>query len=238
MSIKQGLYHLIPAHGTANDNVEDDAIQLTKHTARRKIFCFVVFCVVLILLVLIGVGLALHFTVFKKNDRNSNCITPDVCNSNVLNYIDDNIDPCNDFYGNWLAANPLDDRSVRGTFYSLSLDNYDQLMGYLSQAVRDDDPTAIKKTKYMYSACKNVDYIGNNILNHLQEFIRSAGGWRDAGIEPDNGWNINDSLARNHYLGSSAFFGFGVTPDDFNSSKPIIRVSRPALLQLANYNYV
>ena len=161
MSIKQGLYHLIPAHGTANDNVEDDAIQLTKHTARRKIFYFIAFCVVLILLVLIGVGLALRFTVFKKNDRNSNCITPDVCNSNILNYIDDNIDPCNDFYqyscGNWLATNPLDDRSVRGTFYSLSLDNYDQLMGYLSQAVRDDDPTAIKKTKYMYSACKNVE---------------------------------------------------------------------------------
>ena len=225
MSGKQS-YHLV----AGSDNVDDDTIQLTKHVGKRKLFfCVVAFCVVVILLILIGVGLALYFTVFKKNNTTSDCITPDVCNSKLLDYIDDSFDPCTDFYsyscGNWLSANPLNDRSIQGIFTSLSLDNYDHLIGYLSQPVREDDATAIKKTKYMYSACKNVDSIENNLVEHLQDFIRSAGGWDGIGITPDNGWDVNNDLAGNHYLGSSAFFGFGITPDDLNSSKPIIKVS-------------
>ena len=226
---KKSLYHLV----ADNDTVDDDTILLAKRVGKRKIFYYVAFCAVVILLVLIGVGLALYFTVFKKNTNTtkSDCITPDVCNSKLLDYIDDNVDPCDDFYhyscGSWLAANPLNDRDVRGMFYSLSLDNYDHLIGYLSQPVRQDDPTAIKKTKYIYSACKDTDYIEKKIAEHLQTFIKSkAGGWANIGIYPDNGWNINDALATDHYLGSSAFFGFGILPDDLNSSKPIIKVGK------------
>lgn len=227
MSKKLGQYHLVA--GSDND-AEDDNIQFTKHTGKGKL-TFVVICIVVtVLLILIGVGLALYFTVFKKNDKNnSDCITPDVCNSKLLDYIDPSVDPCTDFYrfscGNWLSANPLnDDRNIQAVSYSLILDNYDHLMGYLSQPVRESDPAAIKKSKYMYSACENVDFIEKNLVDHLQEFVRSAGGWGSIGIYPDNGWD-NGDLARQHYLGSSAFFGIGVTPDDLNSSKPIIKVS-------------
>ena len=226
---KKGQYHLV---ADSDNDTEDDTIQLTKHTGKRKLLVFVVCCIVVtVLLILIGVGLALYFTVFKKTDKtNSDCITPDVCNSKLLDYIDPSFDPCTDFYsfscGNWLSANPLDgDRSIQAVSYSLILDNYDHLEGYLSQPVRESDPVAIKKSKYMYSACKDVDFIENNLVDHLQEFIRSAGGWDSIGISPDNGWDINNDLARHHYLGSSAFFGIGVTPDDLNSSNPIIKVS-------------
>ena len=229
MSKKQGVYHLV-----ANDNDVDDApSQLTKASGISRKTCIIIFVItsiVVVLLVLIGVGIALHFTLKKdtKSTTNADCITPDVCNSKLLDYINDTVDPCDDFYlfscGNWLAANPLEDRDVVGTFYSLSLDNYDHLMGYLSQPVRDGDPAAIKKTKYIYSACKDVDFIEENIANHLLNFIARAGGWEDIGISPDNGWNINADLSRHHYLGSSAFFGFGILPDDLNSSKSIIKV--------------
>ena len=225
------VYHLSLVADSDDNDDTDDAIQLTKHVGKRRLFFFAAFCVavIMILLILIGVSLALY-SVFKKNNtKNSDCIAPDVCNSKLLDYIDDRFDPCTDFYnyscGNWLSANPLNDRSIRGTFYSLSLDNYDHLMGYLSQPVRESDPTAIKKTKYMYSACKNVDFIGINLVDHLREFIGSAGGWDSIEIMPDNGWDINDDLVVHHYLGSSAFFGIGVAPDDLNSSKPVIKVS-------------
>ena len=236
MSKNQGLYHFVA--GDDNDG-DVPAQQLTRGRSNQsKVLILLAFCCVIILLIFIGVGLALYFTVFKKDsDSNdtSNCITPDVCNSRLLDYIDDSIDPCEDFYqfscGGWLAANPLrSDSDTVGTFVSLSLDNYDHLTGYLSQPVRGSDPVAIKKTKYIYSACKDVNFIQANLVDHLRDFIINAGGWSDIGITPDNGWNINDNLASHHYLGSSAFFEFGILPDDLNSSKPIIKVG--------NYTYV
>lgn len=230
MSKKQGLYHLV----ADNDTIDDDAATSTKSVGRKgRILLFVTFCALVILLVLVGIGLALHFTVFKKNtkesDSRSDCITAtNICNSKILDYIDDNVDPCHDFYnyscGNWLAANPLNNNSATGTFYSLALDNYDHLMGYLSQPVSEGDSAAIKKTKYIYSACKDVDFIRNNSVKHLQDFINSSGGWAAIGIAADSGWSINDDLVNDHYLGSSAFFGFSIQPDDLNSSKPIIKV--------------
>ena len=239
MSKNKGLYHLVASDD--NDGDVPPTQQLTKSSGKGKVLVLLAICCVVILLVLIGVGLALYFTVFKEdsgssspnarpnnNSNTSDCITPDVCNSKLLDYINESIEPCEDFYqfscGNWLAANPLGDRDTVGTFVSLSLDNYDHLMGYLSRPVNDSDPVAIKKTKYMYSACKNVDFIQANLADHLQNFITNAGGWSDIGITPDDGWNIDDDLAGHHYLGSSAFFEFGVLPDDLNSSKPIIKV--------------
>ena len=234
MSKNQGLYHLVA--GDDNDG-DVPTQQLTRSRGISKVLIVLAICCVIVLLVLIGVGLALYFTVFKKDsssDDVSDCITPDVCNSRLLDYIDASIEPCEDFYqfscGNWLASNPLGDRDTVGTFVSLSLDNYDHLMGYLSQPVRDSDPVAIKKTKYIYSACKDVDFIQANLVQHLQNFINDAGGWSDIGITPDDGWNIDEDLAGHHYLGSSAFFEIGILPDDLNSSKPVIKVG-------GSYNY-
>lgn len=228
MSKSRGLYHLV-----ADD---DNPVQLTKSTGKGKIlFLRVVVCIVVILLVVsIGIALAIYFAVSsdkksKNTGTNNDCITPNVCNSKLLEYIDDSIDPCEDFYnyscGNWLSANPLNNRSVLGTFYSLSLDNYDHLEGYLSRPVREGDSTAIKKTKYIYSACKDVDYIQSHLVDYLQGFTRLAGGWESIGITPDRGWRINNNLVDDHYQGSSAFFGFGIVPDDLNSTKPVIKVS-------------
>ena len=51
-----------------------------------------------------------------------------------------------------------------------------------------------------------------------------SGGWDDIGILPHDGWHIYSDLADEHYLGSAAFFTWKISPDDLNSSKPIIRV--------------
>ena len=247
MSRNQGLYHLVASDDNDNE-VPTQQLIIRGRTNRSTVFLLLAFCCVISLLIWVGVGLALHFTVFKKdsdsNDKSdtnnirnstSDCITPDaVCNSTLLDYIDDSIDPCEDFYqfscGGWLAANPLNNRDTVGTFISLSLDNYNHLMGYLSQPVRGSDPVAIKKTKYIYSACKDVDFIEANLVVHLRDFVKNAGGWSDIGITPDNGWNIDENLASHHYLGSSAFFEFGIVPDDLNSSKPIIEVGNYLIL--------
>ena len=76
-------------------------------------------------------------------------------------------------------------------------------------------------------------------MQHLQEFIKNAGGWADIGIFPDKGWDINDDLANHHYNGSSAFFIREIVPDDHNSSKPIIVVITSVIIILyAFFSYL
>ena len=154
-------------------------------------------------------------------------LPPNIANSKVLDYIDTNYDPCEDFYnyscGNWHSTHP--NASEWGTFNELALDNYNKLAGYLSQRPNSGDPDAIKKAKYIYSACTDTDYIHDNLDDELQDFmVNKAGGWDNGGFWGFSSWSINSSLYKDHYLGSSAFFRFGIFPDDLNSSKQVIRV--------------
>ena len=202
---------------------------------RRRRRCHITLVVSIACVVIASVLLAITLVVVLSGSPDdsdsggqSNCITPDVCNSNILKYIDSSYNPCDDFYnyscGNWLSANPLNGHSVWGTANELITNNYEHLSKYLARPVKNSDPDAIKKSKYIFAACMNAEFIQNNFKKHLQDFIRNSGGWGDIGILPDNGWDINTDLANDHYLGSSAFFTWTIRPDDLNSSKPVIRV--------------
>ena len=154
-------------------------------------------------------------------------LPPNIANSKVLDYIDTYYDPCEDFYnyscGNRHSTRP--NASEWGTFNELALDNYNKLAGYLSQRPNNSDPDAIKKAKYIYSACTDTDYIHDNLADKLEDFmVNKAGGWQNGGLSPSSSWSINNNLYKDHYLGSSAFFSFGIFPDDLNSSKQVIRV--------------
>ena len=112
-----------------------------------------------------------------------------------------------------------------GTSYDLSLDNYNKLAGYLSRYVSSHDPDSIKKAKYIYSACTDTDYIDDNYVEEAKNFmINKGGGWENGDLYPYVSWSINSSLYKDHYIGSSAFFSFGIVPDDLNSSNPVIMV--------------
>ena len=217
---------------TANVQFTPSAERIQRLRRRRNITLVSSIVCVVITGVLLVITLAITLSVspngLSDNGEQSNCITPDVCNSNILEYIDTSYDPCDDFFnyscGGWLSANPLNGHSQIDVFTKLGIDNYKHMSDYLTKPVQSSDPDAIKKSKYIFSACTNVAFIQENYIQHLQTFIKNAGGWADIGILPDNGWDINDDLANDHYLGSSAFFASGIVPDDHNSSKPIITV--------------
>ena len=207
---------------------------------RRRHAVFVVSGACVVITAVLVITLAITLSASPRGDGSGGgCITPDVCNSNILNYIDNSFDPCDDFFsyscGNWLSANPLNGRRMWGTLNELAVDNYKHISKYLTRPVQNSDPDAIKKSKYIYSACTDVQFIQKNYMKHLQDFIKNAGGWADIGINPDHGWDINDDLANNHYFGSSAFFDTQILPDDLNSSKPVIKV-KFAISQLASCN--
>ena len=215
---------------------ESQAPPQKRHNCSKIIWwaIIIILLVKVSLVIIAAVALGCYFGLREDSDEKE-CLTPDVCNSEVLNHIDNSADPCNDFYqyscGKWLSANPLGDRDSWGTINQLDLRNFHHLRRYVSGSPQQNDPDAIKKTKYIYSACTDVTFIENNFVSHLQDFIRDAGGWSTVGIYgSDYIWNINYDLAGDHYLGSSAFFDFGIIPDDLNSSLPKIRVNVVAII--------
>ena len=84
-------------------------------------------CGVVITAILLVITLAITLSASPRGGGSEGgCITPDVCNSNILNYIDNSFDPCDDFFsyscGNWLSANPLNGRSMWDIFNKLAVD--------------------------------------------------------------------------------------------------------------------
>lgn len=221
MSSDRGFRH-VPLNDDSDDEVNNAAAIRRARKNRRKSVLKLILCGGILLVLGTSLALIIYFVV--SNDDSS-----DTCQSDVLAYcVDDDYNPCEDFYryscGQWLADNPLNGRSSASSFSDLFVDNYRKLRTDLSHSVKNSDPAAIKKSKYVYSSCTNVDYIKGHHLSHIKEFIREAGGWSAIGISGD-GWSIRSGLVNDHYLGSSAFFGFYIAPDDRNSSMPAIRVS-------------
>jgi len=156
-------------------------------------------------------------------------VQPNIVNSDILSYINTEYDPCEDFYqyscGHWYNSHYR--AKHWGTASELALSNYHKIAGYLSSYISSvRDLSALRKAKYIYSACTNTDYIQDHLLTKIKDFMRyKAGGWENAGFYPVRTWSINNNIYKDHYLGSTAFFQFGITPDDLNSSLPVIRVS-------------
>jgi len=219
MSLQRGL---IAAEDMSNAS-EDFTVQaaqdrLKRKKSRRVCCCILIFVFVLLIIAGIITGVIIHL--LKKNDD------PGLANSKLFDYMDTRYDPCENFYeyscGHWRNRHP--DRSEWGTFEDLQLDNFNKLAGYLSQHPSSSDPNAIKKAKYIYSACTDTDHIGYNYKDQLKRFMVNKGrGWENGDFFPAESWSIND-LYKDHYYGSSAFFSFGIVPDDLDSSKQVIRV--------------
>jgi len=238
MSGRRGVYHLVTDYDSDEDSDDglDDLLNSWSSRRRRKRICVCIISSIVVIVILLALGAAGYFAYDhfhhknKSSNSTDNCILPGVCNSKILDYIDSSVDPCDDFYkyscGNWLSnpANALAGRHTWGRSYELAADNYNHLNQYLSH-INDGDPNAIKKSKYIYLACKNNTFIQNNFAKHVQDFTRKANGWDAIGIHPDNGWDINDDLVIDHYLGSTAFFTFRISPDDLDSTKAVIKVS-------------
>lgn len=224
MSSNRGFRHLVLRDDEINDTA---ASRVARKNRRKRNLTFL--CISAVIIIIIALFLGLYFGLRKKDERGHICVSPDLCNTRILDYIDGSYDPCDNFYayscGGWLADNPLNNHNALSIFSDLFVDNYQHLRNYLSSSVQGNDLAAIKKSKYIYSSCANVGFIKSSLKDHIQTFIKDAGGWSDIGIFPDNGWDINSDLVNDHYKGSSALFEFSISSNDSNSSEPVIRVS-------------
>ena len=195
-----------------------------KLLTRSRVLIIVAF----ILLVTVVLTVILAVSISSNEDEGNDCTIQGACNSKVLAYIDTRFDPCEDFFnyscGKWLSANPLGDHDELDMFYEVTIKNLNNVERYLSRSVSGRDSEAIKKSKYMFSACTDTTYIQNNLNSHITSFMTTAGGWKDIGILPGDEWDFYN-LTDDHYLGSPAYFAFDLEPDDLDSSKLVIKVN-------------
>lgn len=99
----------------------------------------------------------------------------------VLQSLDDNVDPCDDFYGyvcnNWMRSNPVpDDRARFSSFDSLRIKLQQRLKDILERATyKTENQNITDKVILAYRACTN-DSIGEESkFNSLKQLLEGAG---------------------------------------------------------------
>lgn len=241
---------------TASDDSDDEWLaQLERDyaTAKRKHRAYwtsleKVLTLVLIIFVVITISLA-SVLIYKQydiplifgNSRHRN----DICENqgcvaaayNILNHVDERVDPCEDFYGyacgNWVRRSFTPPGSSKWTaFHQVSDNNLMILKKVFEQTRLGGNETAVMfaKVKDYFSACMNKSIVESRGSEPLRNLIQFVGSWAmndnvsDAGAWSPESWNFEQALSKIHKLKSMPLFYMFVSADDRNSSQNIIQV--------------
>ena len=182
------------------------------------------------------------------------CLSPSCIQTaaQVLQKVDLNIDPCEDFYkfacGNFIKDTVLPQYKtsissfsiVRCVFREVFPNNLrfntcfsdmvdEQLRTLLEKPIKDTDARAFVLVKSIYQACMNTTEIEAHSLEDLKKTIKGIGGWP---VVEGPEWNERlfdwtSTMYEFMKLGfnSDIFFEFSVTPDMTNSSRNSLTVS-------------
>ncbi|KAH1004491.1 hypothetical protein HUJ05_005292 [Dendroctonus ponderosae] len=131
------------------------------------------------------------------------CLTPGCIHtaSRVLEYMDQSVDPCDDFYqftcGNFIKnTNIPDDKSSVTSFRYCSSNRFllallntiwgcsiisdtlqEQLRTMIEEPLKADEPKPFQLTKKLYKACMNKTIIEADGLNTMRQILKQLGGW-------------------------------------------------------------
>uniref|UniRef100_A0A336JZW6 CSON009745 protein n=1 Tax=Culicoides sonorensis TaxID=179676 RepID=A0A336JZW6_CULSO len=181
-----------------------------------------------------------NMNIDKKNAEM--CLTPDCIHSasSVMDKIDPNINPCDDFYdfacGNFIkTTNIPDDKSSVNMFSVIEDTLADQLSYLLSSEPSFDDIKPFVLAKFMYSTCVATTDIETTAHQTLKKLLKKIGGWPV--LMTDN-WNetwtwekINQESSNLGFT-SNYMLAFSVASDWMNSSRRILDVG---IVQLKVY---
>lgn len=156
---------------------------------------------------------------------------------NILNHVDERVDPCEDFYGyacgNWVRRSFTPPGSSKWTaFHQVSDNNLMILKKVFEQTHLGENETAVMfaKVKDYFSACMNKSIVESRGSEPLRNLIQFVGSWAmndnvsDAGAWSPESWNFEQALSKIHKLKSMPLFYMFVSADDRNSSQNIIQV--------------
>ncbi|XP_075540860.1 M13 family metallopeptidase neprilysin 3 isoform X2 [Dermacentor variabilis] len=167
------------------------------------------------------------------------CVTPACVTvaSSILNAMDPETDPCEDFYqyscGGWIKANPLPDgKSIWGTFGKLWQENQLVMKNVLEDEKTELKSEAEQKARIYYYSCldKNdtVESLGSKPIVNLLDIV---GGWNVTGNYSMDTWQLQPALQLIHNVYSrSGLFSWAVGEDDRNSSRHVVQVDQGGLI--------
>lgn len=169
--------------------------------------------------------------------------------SEMLNSIDQQINPCDDFYefacNRWIKNNPIPDgKPMWGTFGKLEQRNQLVIKNVLDRQLDSFKSKAEKKAKMYYESCldenETIEKLG---AKPMLKFLRDIGGWNVTAnvTNPFNvtAWSLETSLKilQNKYY-MIGLFAWGVGEDDRNSSRHIIQIDQVSLALPTKENYL
>lgn len=174
--------------------------------------------------------------------------------SEILNSIDQKIDPCDDFYGfacnKWIKNNPIPDgKPMWGTFGKLEQRNQLVIKNVLERETESFKSKAERKAKWYYESCldenEKIEKLGAQPMLNL---IQNVGGWNvsnaatiaDLSLLPEkrskkpfniSNWSFEGTLKtlQNRY-NMGVLFGWIVGEDDRNSTRHIIQIDQGGLM--------
>lgn len=158
--------------------------------------------------------------------------------SRLLSYMDDAVDPCDDFYefacGQFDRSTRIpDDKASVNTFSIIQDKLQEQIRTLLDEPVSQNEPTPFLLAKTFYQACMNRTLIEERGTVPLISMLRHLGGWPllDGDRWDENSFHWINSVYKFRAAGYSVdyFIDFSIGVDVKNSTNRVIDLDQASL---------
>lgn len=154
---------------------------------------------------------------------------------NMKNYLDESINPCENFYG-FACGNYIKNTIIpRGqgsinVFTSVEDLVSEQLRPIISEPTRFNESKTIRLTKYFYASCVNQDeHTDDHVIKQMADILEELGGWPvvrgDTWQDRSFHWIETVKQFRRFGLNTNAIFSLNIETDSQNSSRRLLIVS-------------
>ncbi|KAK3607412.1 hypothetical protein CHS0354_003048 [Potamilus streckersoni] len=239
-------YHSLPEEEDARLGPMNK-FSLKSATSREKNYmCFLV--IALLLIACLAAALVWQYITTSKQlqeleNRPCNSASCVKNSAYILNKIDTNVNPCDDFYsyacGNWEKTTHFPATKAKYTSFTEIGEQIEKIMKEIvespdSYQVKGRNSTAVLKAKQFYQICMDTDKIKAIGTTPILQLIKDLGSWTvtsdsSSGTWDADSWELQEALTKAYVHMFSPLFSFGVGADEKNSSRTIIKINQGGL---------
>lgn len=178
--------------------------------------------------------------VIAKGNGDQFCSSPGCVHtaSKLLLNMDEQVDPCDDFYdfacGSFVKDNRIpDDKTSVNTFSIITDQLQEQIRALLDEPIAPKEPKPFLLAKTLYQACMNRSAIESRGITPLLDMMKRLGGWPalDGDSWDEASFTWEESVYKFRAAGYSVdyFLDFSISVDVKNSTKRVIDLDQPSL---------